>query len=262
MSPTTSLFHRLLAWCGLALAALGLVSTQLKAGDGRVDSTVLTRFIHDVEGRRVAKQVVFWNEIAQEWQTNTTRFLIDTEHPGGIDQRVAELGEEGKHRGFLRGLQPIAQVSDDGMQYSLFDGHGSVRGEVYEVGEVRVHQPYDSFGNPLSGRSGAGADSEGPGYAGEFWDAANGLQDLRARQYEPAAGRFRTVDTYEGRSEVPASLHKYAYVEQDPVNGTDPSGHESISSVFYSISASVYLFGQTHAPCSWTWCGVLKANAV
>ena len=36
-----------------------------------------------------------------------------------------------------------------------------------------------------------------------------------------------TMDTYQGFKQVPASLHKYAYCEQDPVNLTDPSGRAS-----------------------------------
>jgi hypothetical protein len=42
----------------------------------------------------------------------------------------------------------------------------------------------------------------------------------------PNTGRFWTRDSYEGSSQDPLSLHKYLYCHSDPVNGTDPSGHE------------------------------------
>jgi hypothetical protein len=71
---------------------------------------------------------------------------------------------------------------------------------------------------------------------------------VQARYYQPQTGRFQTMDSYEGSQSEPPSLHKYLYCHDNPVNGVDPSGHEfSISGVFYSISAQVYLFGQTHA---------------
>lgn len=53
----------------------------------------------------------------------------------------------------------------------------------------------------------------------------------RARYYQPETGRFITMDSYEGDQQQPASLHKYAYCQGNPVNGTDPSGHEFSGSV-------------------------------
>ena len=41
----------------------------------------------------------------------------------------------------------------------------------------------------------------------------------------PDTGRFWTMDSFEGDSEDPLSLHKYLYVEDNPVNGIDPLGH-------------------------------------
>jgi hypothetical protein len=48
---------------------------------------------------------------------------------------------------------------------------------------------------------------------------------LRARYYRPDTGRFWTMDTYEGSSEDPLSLHKYLYCKGNSINGWDPSGH-------------------------------------
>ena len=47
----------------------------------------------------------------------------------------------------------------------------------------------------------------------------------------PAMGRFWTMDSYEGNSSDPLSLHKYLYCHADPVNGTDPSGHDLTSTL-------------------------------
>jgi hypothetical protein len=48
----------------------------------------------------------------------------------------------------------------------------------------------------------------------------------RARMYSVNTGRFQTMDSFEGTQENPQTLHKYLYVADDPVNGTDPTGHD------------------------------------
>lgn len=46
-----------------------------------------------------------------------------------------------------------------------------------------------------------------------------------ARYLNPNTGRFQTMDSYEGNTQDPQSLHKYGYCHANPVNGIDPSGH-------------------------------------
>lgn len=53
---------------------------------------------------------------------------------------------------------------------------------------------------------------------------ANNLVYLRARYYDPALGRFPNLDPVEGTMENPQSLNRYSYVQDNPVNLTDPSG--------------------------------------
>jgi hypothetical protein len=42
--------------------------------------------------------------------------------------------------------------------------------------------------------------------------------------YDPTTGRFNRMDPFTGKKEIPQSLHKYAYCQNDPVNNIDPSG--------------------------------------
>ena len=53
-------------------------------------------------------------------------------------------------------------------------------------------------------------------------------QNPRARYLNPNTGRFWTMDSYDGSSEDPLSLHKYLYCQDNPVMGSDPTGHASI----------------------------------
>jgi RHS repeat-associated protein len=64
------------------------------------------------------------------------------------------------------------------------------------------------------------------GFTGQRSDAASGLDYYGARYYDPVAGQFVSADT-----ELPGSgmdllgLSREAYVEGDPENRTDPTGH-------------------------------------
>jgi RHS repeat-associated protein len=51
---------------------------------------------------------------------------------------------------------------------------------------------------------------------------------LRARSYQPQAGRFTQRDTYGGDPTRPQSLNRFTYVENNPSNRIDPSGHNPL----------------------------------
>ena len=61
-------------------------------------------------------------------------------------------------------------------------------------------------------------------YNGEDRDDT-GLDYLRARYYDSQGGTFLTEDSYPGEDTDPLSQNRYSYVQNNPVNYTDPSGH-------------------------------------
>ncbi|CYU93344.1 Cell wall-associated polypeptide CWBP200 [Streptococcus suis] len=72
-------------------------------------------------------------------------------------------------------------------------------------------QTTDTTGNPFA-------------YNGEARDVTS-LDYLRARYYDNQAGTFLTADSYLGSQTDPLSQNLYAYVQNNPANYTDPSGH-------------------------------------
>ena len=64
-------------------------------------------------------------------------------------------------------------------------------------------------------------------FAGEQFDPALNLYYNRARYLNTNTGRFWSMDTLQGDDEAPISLHKYLYVQDNPVTGIDPSGNQS-----------------------------------
>jgi len=54
-----------------------------------------------------------------------------------------------------------------------------------------------------------------------------GLYDYRARYYHPALGRFISADTLVPNPGNPQDLNRYAYVRNNPLKYTDPSGQRA-----------------------------------
>ena len=80
-------------------------------------------------------------------------------------------------------------------------------------------------------------------YTGEQFDASLDQYYLRARYYNPANGRFTQMDTYQGRMQEPVTLHKYLYVNGDPINVIDPSGKVGLTEKMVTVSLLTYLVG-------------------
>jgi RHS repeat-associated protein len=62
-------------------------------------------------------------------------------------------------------------------------------------------------------------------FTGQRWEASLGLYDYRARFYDPALGRFLQPDPIVPEPGNPQGLNRYAYVYNNPLRYTDPSGH-------------------------------------
>jgi hypothetical protein len=60
---------------------------------------------------------------------------------------------------------------------------------------------------------------------------------MRARQYRATAGRFSTLDPWEGDLQSPISLNRFVYANGDPVNQFDPSGRNAFAE--YAVAINV-----------------------
>jgi RHS repeat-associated protein len=60
-------------------------------------------------------------------------------------------------------------------------------------------------------------------------DQESGLDYAMARYYDSTVGRFCSADPLGGQPDDPQSWNRYAYVRNDPVNMTDPSGQGWLS---------------------------------
>ena len=134
------------------------------------------------------------------------------------------------------------------VRYLLYDGHGSTRQLVNGTQAIDESYSYDAYGVMLSDNTASGAEAaSGAGtsllYSGEQYDGNLDQYYLRARYYNPANGLFNQVDPYAGNMQDPQSLHKYAYVHNNPVNAIDPTGMFSMPSMVTSMAISTVLTG-------------------
>ena len=149
-----------------------------------------------------------------------TRYLVDSNRPHA--SVVMEYNPSGTPiTEYTYGLNLIAQERGGVKSFYHGDGLGSTRFLTDSLGTVTDAYVYDAYGNTLSS---SGTTVNNYLYTGEQFDRNLGEYYLRARYYNPSAGRFTGRDPFEGMLEEPLSLNKYGYVHGNPINNTDPTG--------------------------------------
>ena len=118
------------------------------------------------------------------------------------------------------------EASDVKVNYQyLTDGRDSVTGMTQNGSEVASNR-YGVYGRPEEDNKDNPDTTGNPyGYTGEAYEISK-LNYLRARYYDPNSSSFLTEDSYSGELDNPLSQNGYAYVENNPVNYSDPSGHK------------------------------------
>jgi RHS repeat-associated protein len=158
--------------------------------------------------------------VAQTVDGVETRYALDV--AGGLPEViVATTG--GASAYYVQVLGQVLGQNDAGAWvYVLPDHLGSVRQLADADGQVSLAQSYDPFGNAFES---AGSGQSEFGYTGEWHESYTNLLFLRARYYGSAQGRFLSKDPFPGSVQHPGTLHAFAYVTNNPVNYTDPSGY-------------------------------------
>lgn len=105
-------------------------------------------------------------------------------------------------------------------RWVISDQVGSGLVLIDNVGNRISHTVYSPFGTVVQQKGILNGKSI---YAGHEVETTTGLVYMNARWYDPASGRFMSVDpVIDMRS--PQSAYAYSYVSNNPVNASDPSG--------------------------------------
>ncbi len=122
---------------------------------------------------------------------------------------------------YVRGLGLLAVVRPSETRYMHADGSGSTRMLTDESGVVTDRYRFSAFGELLEH---TGDDPQLYLYTGERLEPESGLYDLRARWMDPEVGRFMSRDPFPVNTWQPASIHRYVYANNNPVDLSDPTG--------------------------------------
>jgi RHS repeat-associated protein len=151
-----------------------------------------------------------------------TNFLWDVNH--GLPQLARETNGSGTLlRQYLYGARRISQTAGSATSYFVHDGLGSVASVTSASGATQWTFSHEPFGSLRT-------EQEAPGnqpdvfvrFTGEYLDQT-GLYHLRARQYDPQAGRFLRPDPA-GQSPNESAISAYVYGANRPTVLVDPSG--------------------------------------
>lgn len=174
-------------------------------------STETIIYAYDVDGNRVESATA----------TEKVRYLVDTNRT--LSQVLAEYATDGTITAVYTYADDLVSIArGNETHWYHFDGLGSTRMLTGENGAVTDTFDYDAFGN-LIARTGT---TDNPFlFTGQRYDANSGFYYLRARYYQPRVGRFASFDPWDGDVYSPATLHKYLYTANDPLNKFDPTGN-------------------------------------
>jgi len=190
--------------------------------NNRVKQIGSTTYQYDPNGYRIKKT-----------GTATNNYYLEGEHLEAIYNNSGVVQAQ-----YLRGsvIDEIVngyQKDSNGKLINFTYHHDalqSVLGQSGHEGSILSTQTYSAFGKNLNS---TGSGSNAQKYTGREQDNESGFYYYRARYYDAVTGRFISEDP----KGFGAGVNFYAYVNNNPVNGNDPSGNFVVNPI--TIGATI-----------------------
>ncbi len=201
-------------------------------------------YFYDANGKRVRRIL----NGSQTWGGQETWFVYGFEGELVAEYSYNQVSaplpsapqkEYGYRGGKMLVVWDGSQAGDDTLKWLVQDHLGSTRMEANKsgnLGGIRRHD-YLPFGEELVAST--GAQRNGVGYeppasnvkqklGSKERDTETELDYFLARYFSSMQGRFVSADSFTGFAINPQTLNLYAYVQNNPLRYTDPTGHWSV----------------------------------
>jgi RHS repeat-associated protein len=146
------------------------------------------------------------------------------------------------YAGSTRIAERVGSSTDAAGVYFLLSDHlGSTTVAATASGAQASKQLYSAFGASRYTSSSLPASFK---YTGQRADSVSGLYDYNARYSIPATGRFIQPDSIVPQPYNPSAWDRYAYVNNNPINRVDPTGHmqtDPIDGAWWNKYTPVYI---------------------
>jgi RHS repeat-associated protein len=152
----------------------------------------------------------------------TTNYIIDGQ------SAVREVQGNTIVATYLHGARGPEYRKDHGtgnVRWYLFDGLGSALGEVDGSGNITATRKYDVYGSVRASTGTSTSKHKFVGGLGHPSEDETGLVYMRARYYDPTAGRFVSEDPARHGSNL------YEYAKNSPTGYCDPNGKVPVAEV-------------------------------
>jgi len=124
---------------------------------------------------------------------------------------------------YFNGQRVAVRQGNNPLYYLYSDHLGSTGFVTHDGGTPLTNQRYYAFGKVRL----TGALPTDHWFTGQKYSSGNGLYHYGARYYDPELGRFIQPDTIVSNPGDAQSFDRYAYVNNNPLRYTDPTGHYS-----------------------------------
>lgn len=183
-------------------------------------------YIYDYNGNRLVKKIY------------TNGVLSKTVYSPGDEYETTKIASNGANQNtsyYFANGQLIAKKNPDGSKIYYQNDHlGSTGILTDQSGNLVEETSYDPWGDIKSG----GLASKYL-YTGQEKDPETNLNYYNARYYDSSMRRFTQADDVIANIYNPQGLNRYSYVNNNPVNYTDPTGHMSEYDPYLMLASGI-----------------------